>query len=148
MELDVYCDPTAETPLYEPIGEDVNQGLYVYHITSKWACKESARVPRVNCSSPKPAPRPPTCNGKIDPAQCLSKYGGKCSDIVIGELVRENCPLMCGTCNTCSSACIPKGVKRKDGQNDCCTEGRKTLKCPGPAHYQCGAHTLSQAEEF
>jgi len=90
----------------------------------------------------------PTCNGKIDPAQCLSEYGGKCNDIVIGQLVRENCPVMCGTCNMCSSACIPKGVKRKDGQNDCCTEGRKTLKCPGPAHYQCGAHTLSPAEEF
>jgi len=90
----------------------------------------------------------PTCNGKIDPAQCLSEYGGKCTDIAIGELVRENCPVMCGTCDTCSSACIPKGVKRKDGQNDCCTEGRKALKCPGPAHYQCGAHTLPPAEEL
>lgn len=66
MELDVYCDPTAETPLYEPIGEDVNQGLYVYHITSKWACKENARVPGVNCSSPKPTPPLPLPYYKCD----------------------------------------------------------------------------------
>lgn len=83
-----------------------------------------------------------TCNGNLDPPSCLTEYTGKCNDTVIGEFVRDICPVMCGTCDTCNSACIPKGVKRKDGQPDCCTEGQKTLKCPGPAHYQCGAHTL------
>jgi len=53
MELDVYCDPTAETPLYEPIGEDVNQGLYVFHITSKWACKENTNA-AASCSGATP----------------------------------------------------------------------------------------------
>lgn len=45
----------------------------------------------------------PTCNGKIDPAQCLSEYSGKCTDIVIGELVRGNCPVMCDTCTAAAS---------------------------------------------
>ena len=39
-------------------------------------------------------------------------------------------------CN--AGGCIPQGQKRKDGQRDCCTEGRESLKCPGPAYYQCG----------
>ena len=42
----------------------------------------------------------------------------------------------------CNQGCIPKGMKRKAGQPDCCTEGTKTLKCPGPAHYRCGVHAL------
>ena len=46
------------------------------------------------------------------------------------------------TTRMCNEGCIPKGVKRKDGQPDCCTEGTKTLKCPEPAHYHCGAHAL------
>ena len=41
--------------------------------------------------------------------------------------------------NPCNNGgCIPKGMKRKVGQPDCCTEGHTTLKCPRPAHYQCG----------
>ena len=84
----------------------------------------------------------PVCNGKPDPHSCQTEYGGKCNDVVIGSLVRDNCPVMCGTCDTCNQGCIPEGVKQKDGQPDCCTEGAKSLKCPGPAHYHCGVHAL------
>lgn len=38
----------------------------------------------------------------------------------------------------CNVGCIPKGTARKDGQDQCCTQGRSTFKCPGPSHYQCG----------
>lgn len=44
--------------------------------------------------------------------------------------------------NTCNQGCIPKDTKRKDGQSECCTGGRESLKCPGPAHYHCGVHAL------
>ena len=40
---------------------------------------------------------------------------------------------------TCSAGCIPKHIKLKAGRPLCCTEGHETLKCPGPAHYLCGA---------
>eukprot|EP00729_Bicosta_minor_P021143 gene21143-1575_t len=40
--------------------------------------------------------------------------------------------------STCNSGCIPEHVKLKEGKPDCCTEGHETLKCPRPAHYQCG----------
>lgn len=43
----------------------------------------------------------------------------------------------------CNVFCIPQGVKRKDGQPACCTEGRATSKCPGPANYLCGSDTLA-----
>jgi hypothetical protein len=40
---------------------------------------------------------------------------------------------------TCNAGCIPKGLKKKDGEHLCCTGGSASLfKCPGPAHYQCG----------
>jgi hypothetical protein len=41
---------------------------------------------------------------------------------------------------TCNDDCIPEGVKRKEGQGICCTEGHKTHKCPKPAHYRCGPY--------
>jgi len=84
----------------------------------------------------------PVCNGRPDPPSCQTEYAGKCNDVVIGSLVRENCPVLCGTCDVCNQGCIPKDTKRKDGQPDCCTEGRESLKCPGPAHYHCGVHAL------
>jgi len=106
----------------------------------------------------------PACNGKPDPLSCWVEYAGKCNDVVIGSLVRENCPVMCSTCGpptpspapppapspapspapppTCNAACIPKGVKLKAGKLDCCSGGKESLKCPGPAHYRCGVHAL------
>ena len=114
--------------MYDPIGEDLTNNLYVLHITTKWACKGNAGAA--------------DCNGRPDPPSCLTEYAGKCNDVVIGNLVRENCPVMCSTCDMCNQGCIPKGMKRKAGQPDCCTEGRKSLKCPGPAHYRCGVHLL------
>eukprot|EP00729_Bicosta_minor_P003516 gene3516-21847_t len=40
--------------------------------------------------------------------------------------------------SACNSGCIPEHVKLKEGKPDCCTKGHETLKCPRPAHYQCG----------
>lgn len=40
MELDLYCDETANTPRYEPIGEDTTNNKYVLDIHTKWACKD------------------------------------------------------------------------------------------------------------
>ena len=42
----------------------------------------------------------------------------------------------------CNTACIPKDVILKAGKPDCCTWGKESLKCPGPAHYRCGVHAL------
>ena len=46
---------------------------------------------------------------------------------------------------TCNSGCIPEHVKLKDGQPLCCRQGHKSLKCPRPAHYQCGPHSMDTA---
>ena len=43
----------------------------------------------------------------------------------------------------CNAGCVPKDVKKKDGQPLCCTEGRSTFACPGPARYQCGSAPAS-----
>eukprot|EP00729_Bicosta_minor_P020501 gene20501-17153_t len=40
--------------------------------------------------------------------------------------------------STCNAGCIPEHVKLKEGRPNCCNEGHETLKCPSPAHYQCG----------
>ena len=82
------------------------------------------------------------CNGRPDPPSCQAEDDSKCWASSTGAAVRETCPVLCGTCDMCNAACIPEGVKRKDGQPDCCTEGAKTSKCPGPAHYHCGVHAL------
>ena len=47
------------------------------------------------------------------------------------------------TCN--NGGCIPEGMKKKVGQPDCCTQGHESLKCPRPAHYRCGAHSMDTA---
>ena len=43
---------------------------------------------------------PTLCNGVEDLAGCLTEYSSKCSDVVVGEAVRRNCPGMCGTCTS------------------------------------------------
>lgn len=62
----------------------------------------------------------------------------------IGAIIENVCSPECAAPPKamCNSAGIPKRVKRKVGQDECCTEGREELAtCPGPAHYHCGAHT-------
>merc|ERR1719345_334543 len=74
-------------------------------------------------------------------AEC--KNGTAMLELILNGIITTTTTTPHDMCN--NGGCIPKGVKRKDGQSDCCTEGRKTLKCPGPAHYKCGPHSMDTA---
>eukprot|EP00729_Bicosta_minor_P006851 gene6851-17222_t len=41
--------------------------------------------------------------------------------------------------STCNAGCIPEHLKLKHGKAGCCSKGHESLKCPRPAHFECGS---------
>ena len=116
-----------------------------------------------NCTPPRgystPGRYPATAEGVVKMTVCFdASYPGqreqcswalsvgvvRCNDFLLWRLpysglcVNAYCSTSATSPSTCNDGCIPEGVKRKEGQEVCCTEGRTTHKCPKPAHYQCG----------
>jgi hypothetical protein len=69
------------------------------------------------------------CNGVADPGLCASKYAGMCEDPVNGDMIRKNCPSMCGTCSSAPGPGAGWFVCSSAGRCESSSQGVNASEC-------------------